>query len=39
MENNLMALEALFMSLIAIISVCIGIGAFAVLRGLFSGQK
>jgi len=23
----------------AIISVCIAIGAFAVLRGLFSGQK
>ena len=39
MENNLMALEALFMSLMAIISVCIGIGAFAVLRGLFSVQK
>ena len=39
MENNLMALEALFMSLMAIISVCIAIGAFAVLRGLFSGQK
>ena len=37
--KHLMALEALFMSLMAIISVCIGIGAFAVLRGLFSGQK
>ena len=34
-----MALEAFFMVLMAIISVCIAIGAFAVLRGLFSGPE
>jgi len=37
--DNILYLEIFFICLMALISVCIAVGAYAVLKGLFAGQK